>query len=140
MTTIDINQVEFEKQLLQKAKCEVIFSIVTDDSGSQFILDTNNFLFEGSIGFEKSASINANVHLCIFRNSEYNNTDEITKEALMEIINQYTFWKQGERSIGNFANRVTIHTNLLINEHSSTIKNLEQQYGLFIKRVQAPYF
>lgn len=139
MTTVDINQVEFEKQLLQKAKCTFIFPIV-DDSGSQFILDTNDFIFDGSIGFENSPSFSDNVHLCIFRNSEYNYTDEITKEALMEIINQYTFWKQGERSIGNFANRVTIHTNLAINEHSSTIKNLEQQYGLFIKRVQAPYF
>lgn len=139
MKTVDINQVEFEKQLLQKAKCTFIFPIV-DDSGSQFILDTNDFIFEGSIGFENSPSFSDNVHLCIFRNSEYNYTDEITKEALMEIINQYTFWKQGERSIGNFANKVTIHTNLAINEHSSTIKNLEQQYGLFIKRVQAPYF
>ena len=139
MTTVDINQVEFEKQLLQKAKCTFIFPIV-DDSGSQFILDTNDFIFEGSIGFENSPSFSDNIHLCIFRNSEYNYTDEITKEALMEIINQYTFWKQGERSIGNFANKVTIHTNLVINEHSSTIKNLEQQYGLFIKRVQAPYF
>ena len=139
MTTVDINQVEFEKQLLQKAKCKFIFPIV-DNSGSQFVLDTNDFIFEGSIGFENSPSFSDNVHLCIFRNSEYNYTDEITKEALMEIINQYTFWKQGERSIGNFANKVTIHTNLIINEHSSTIKNLEQQYGLFIKRVQAPYF
>ena len=139
MTTVDINQVEFEKQLLQKAKCTFIFPIV-DNSGSQFILDTNDFIFEGSIGFENSPSFSDNIHLCIFRNSEYNYTDEITKEALMEIVNQYTFWKQGERSIGNFANKVTVHTNLVINEHSSTIKNLEKQYGLFIKRVQAPYF
>ena len=139
MTTVDINQVEFEKRLLQKAKCTFIFPIV-DNSGSQFILDTNDFIFEGSIGFENSPSFSDNIHLCIFRNSEYNYTDEITKEALMEIVNQYTFWKQGERSIGNFANKVTVHTNLVINEHSSTIKNLEKQYGLFIKRVQAPYF
>lgn len=136
-------QTEFETKLLKYKGCEFILPI-HDNFQNQFILeslDDDEMILEGSIGFQgQKANFSDNIHLCVFRNTEFNNVDYLTDKHISEIINQYVFWKEGDRSRGNQANTVTIYTNLAIEKHSSEIKDLEKYSGLKIERISAPYF
>ena len=144
MKTIIGEQEKFETELLKNKKCEFIFPLQDKNNATQFVLDhttDDDLVLEGSIGFKnKKTSFTSDIFLCVFMNTEYNNLESLEEKHIKEMINRYTSWIGGERSIGNFANNVTLLTNLAINLPSSKVNEYKDFYGFKIERISAPYF
>ena len=136
MNTIHIDeQKDFEYRV-----CEV-FKVNSSNAIIMQRNDTEQMIINDWAGLEDLTGTVAYLRktksflLVATKDSEVNHIESITLKMIEKMIDSYVSFKNGERAVKNFSNKVTFCTNIPIEIHSNQLKNLKENYNFHVENI-----